>query len=193
MNSDAALSAQKIDQARDKICAALQRGGQDGATVDALQSSLSLLNSLTSAPQRDTAQHDGAIDYTFDDGDYQPHGRQVDVRIHFAWDDYNPADEPFAVWGARIEDVQVLAIRYYNDEGNEVDAATHHVDLAWDLIEKNRTAITERCTEEGYRQGLGEADPLYAPLPTWPPAAAAPRMAPSARERHGRSEHRKFG
>jgi hypothetical protein len=135
----------------------------------------------------------GAIEYTLEDDECPPSGRQIDVRVYYGWEDYNPADEPYAVWGARIEGVEVLAIRYLDEAGDAVDLAMHHQQLALDLLEQQREQVTEACTDDGVRRGVGEAHPLHQAASSPATSAANRRMAPSQRTRDARQQRRKFG
>lgn len=148
-------------------------------TRTALLASLRVLESLADRRQLDGRQldghppnarrpdrafkYDGSIEYTFEDEEYEPFGRAIDVRIYYRWSNYNPADDPWPMWGATIEDWEVLAVRYFDNAGNEVPEADHFTDVAWHLLNKNYEQVTEACTEDGYRRGAGNAPITYAP------------------------------
>jgi hypothetical protein len=119
----------------------------------------------------------------------------VDVRVYYGWDDYNPADEPFPVWGARIVHVEVLAVRYLDQDGDAVDLGIHHRQLAMELLEGQRDEVTEACTDDGVRRGVGEAHPLHRPSPAVGSVTGENmrRMAPSERTRQAPQERRRMG
>jgi hypothetical protein len=180
MPDESEFSREQIERICRQIEAAWEaarQSGQDAATLDALASSLTRLRGLTApTAQRGKPRHQAYMDQTFDDEDCPPFGRQIDVRVYYEWHDYDRADEPSPIWGAQIQDVEVLAVRYFDQNGDVIGVADHHADLAWMLVEKNHERVTEACTADGYRRGLGAAHPLYWPDP-------APRMAPSQRTR----------
>ncbi len=189
---------ERICQQIEAAWEAARRSGQDPATLDALGSSLARLRSLTApASKPGGSRHRAHLDYTFDDEDCQPYGRQVDVRIYYEWYDYDRADEPSAIWGAQVEDVEVLAVRYFDQQGDVVGVEGHHSDVAWMLVEKDRQRVTEACTADGCRRGVGAAHPLYSPpvQRSSAPSAShdAPRMAPSQRTRESQRDRRRFG
>ena len=195
MSREVTFSIEKIAEVQDKVLQALERAIQNGldpTTFDALQATSALLNSLigpvTAGPE---VPYRGWIDYTFDDDECLPYGRQVDVRIFYGWDDYNPADEPFPIWGARIEEVEMRAVRYYDQGGNVIELSLHHRDLAWDLLAREREMVIQACTDDGCRRSVGTAHPLYTPARAQSPVGASVRrMAPSERLR-GPQERRK--
>jgi hypothetical protein len=189
---------EKLCQQIEAAWEAARRSGQDTATLDALESSLTQLRRLTAPAAKDTtSRHAAYLDYTFDDEDCPPYGRQLEVRIHYDWSDYDRADEPFSVWGAQVADVEVLAVRYFDQNGDAVEVDAHHADVAWLLLERNREQVTEACTADGCRRGVGAAHPLYAPPARRAAASSAalpaPRMAPSQRTRTVPNERRQHG
>jgi hypothetical protein len=123
----------------------------------------------------------GSIAYVIDDEDYAPHGRSLDVRVHYSWLDYDPADEPHAEWGPAIETVEVVAVRYFDAEGNEIagpsQAAAELTEMAWDLVQAESERVLEACRVDGYRTAAGEAPPWYYPAKQV--ARIVPRLSPS--------------
>jgi hypothetical protein len=185
-----------IERAREHLQAALKQATGEGARR-ALAASLRILDDATSSPAAEhPSSHAGSIDYTFDDEAYEPHGRQVEARVFYRWEDYNQEDQTPATWGATIEGLQVLTVRYFDEDGEEVTPREHHQDLAWDLLEQHREQVTEACTDDGYRRGLGVAPPSYVPLSgasdSASPSAAgfAVRMAPSEPTRQAQHSRR---
>jgi hypothetical protein len=145
-----------------------------------------LCGELLGSPPTRAPLCQGYLNYTLDDESYQPHGRQLDVRLGFNWNDYDPHDDPGATWGAVIESVEVLAVRYFDYQGNVVNSHDHLQGVARQLWERNEDEIREACTQEGVRLGIGRAHPFYRPAFNRMSAtnpAGSPRMAPSARTR----------
>ena len=179
------ISPSEIESAVEQVRSAL------GSTTD---------EDARSAPQR--TQYDGSIEYTFEDEDFEPFGRAIDVRIYYRWRDYDPADGPHTVWGASIEELEVLAIRHFDKFGNEVAMSKHSTDAAWHLLEKTYEQVTEACTEDGYRRGVGKAPLTYAPGKVRKnppstfqkvPANFGSRMAPSISTRPTQVDRRELG
>jgi hypothetical protein len=203
MHSTIELS--KIEEVLDQVRFAL-RSHRPQEAREALLASLQVLQSLveSTVPDR-SSQHAGSIEYTFEDEGYEPYGRAVDVRVYYRWNDYNTADDPRPVWGAVVEDLDVLAVRYFDESGNEIPAAEHASDLAWQLLDKSYQQVTEACTEDGYRRGAGAAPLTYAPGNTSakgqtsapdassPSADFASRMARSVSTRIGRRNRKQLG
>ena len=137
--------------------------------------------------------------YTFEDEYYEPHGRLIDIRIDYDWIDYDPADEPFVSWGPTIADVNVLAVRYLDEDGNEVSAPAHYKELAWELLNKHHEQMLEACTEHGYQHGVGRTPATYsrqrAPsaLASIGERAFVPRLAPSEPTRASQQNRRQLG
>jgi hypothetical protein len=190
---------ERIEQACRKIRAALATA-TNPAVRDALLASLEILESqVETADTQPAVGYAGSVDFTFEDEQYLPYGREVDVRIFYCWHDYDPADEPSPVWGASIEDIQVLAVRHFDRDGHEVTAREHELDLAWSMLNRQYEAVTEACTEDGYRHGVGEAPVTYSP----PTTAASPdspanttyanRMAGSVATRGAAQQRRHLG
>jgi hypothetical protein len=193
------LDSSRIDQARKKVCAALTEANND-ATRDALHASLEILDTLAEMPHAQrSSKYAGSIDYTFEDEQYEPFGREIDVRVYYCWYDYDSADEPSPVWGATIEDIEVLAVRNFDKDGNEVLSSEHHLDLAWLLLNRQYEEVTEACTEDGYHRGAGEAPVTYTPQRSSSDAASpaqtnfAGRMARSLPTRRAEQERRHLG
>jgi len=188
-----------IERAREHLQAALKEAtGEDARR--ALAASLRILDDAASSPAADdSSSHAGSIDYTFDDEAYEPHGRQVEVRVFYRWEDYNQQDQTPATWGAAIEGLEVLTVRYFDEDGEEVTPREHHQDLAWDMLEQHREQVSEACTEDGYRCGLGVAPPSYVPSSGAAETGAsrnagfAVRMAPSEPTRQAQQSRRRWG
>lgn len=174
----------KIEEVLQQVRSALNAGSEE-ETRAALLASLQILDMLAEGrPPIQSSKYDGSIEHTFEDEHYEPFGRAVDVRIHYRWCNYNPADKSHPVWGAMIEDLDVLAIRYFDDSGNEVEASEHSLDVAWHLLHKCYEQVAEACTEDGYRRGVGSSPSTYAlgkrsNVAKQPLAAIDTRMAPS--------------
>ncbi len=195
MNASATISMQRIQQVREQVQAAIASGAADGNhTVEVLQASLEILNALVaiSPPRpRPGTLSGGSILHTFEDEDCPPAGREIDVRIHYTWNDYDPADEPFPIWGAHIEDLEVLAVRYFDPHGKVLELGAYHQELAWSLLAKETEAVTQACTDHGCRTGVGMSHPLYTPSRVDLSPGSARRMAPSARNREVQRARRK--
>jgi hypothetical protein len=165
--------------------------------IEAIRAADALCSELVNSASTPARRFQGHLDYTFDDESYQPNGRQVDVRVYFNWNDYDPADGPVAEWGAVIESVEVLAVRNFDHLGNAVDSHSHLQDVARELLEQNEEVVREACTQEGVRLGIGRSHPFYRPAYQRPPQVgihvAPSRMAPSARTRQPSSSLRKLG
>jgi hypothetical protein len=171
------------------------------AVIAALHASEALcarLSSESQSPGASAPQH-GALDYELQDESYPPFGRQIDVRLYFHWNDYDPADEPRPIWGAVIDDVEVLAVRYFDAEGNVVEERDHLATVARDLLNEDWDAAVDACTEAGERTGMGTSHPLYRSATPQHRVAASvrspgvPRMAPSARSLRMPRDRRKLG
>src|SRR5687767_2311020 len=106
MSRDIHLSAKRVEELREQVERALQsvlNSGGDQKVIEALRSSLEMLDMVADSTEAfQPPRHRGSIDYTLEDDACPPYGRQVQVRVYYDWDDYNPADEPFPIWGARI-------------------------------------------------------------------------------------------
>lgn len=193
------LDSTRIDLARKKVYAALAAVTNE-ATRDALNASLEILDALAESPRAQrSSKYAGSIDYTFEDERYEPFGREIDVRVYYCWYDYDPADEPSPVWGATIEDIEVLAVRNYDKDGNEVLSSEHQLDLAWLLLNRQYEEVMEACTEDGYHRGAGESPITYTPQRTSSDSVSAAqtnfagRMARSLPTRRAEQERRHQG
>ena len=188
----------RVESACAKVRKALATCVDEGVR-DALISSLEILEPLAEVSRGPRAsKYAGSIDYTFEDEQYAPCGREVDVRVYYCWYDYDPADEPSPIWGASIEDVEVLAVRHFDQEGHEIPENEHRLDLAWFLLNRQYEEVTEACTADGYRQGAGESPITYAPAGSSTAATAgnnsfASRMAGSVSTRRAEQERRHLG
>jgi hypothetical protein len=188
----------EIEEVLQQVRSALHAGAEE-ETRAALLASFQILKGLVEArPPIQSSKYDGSIQYTFEDENYEPFGRAVDVRIHYRWCNYDSADNPHPVWGATIEDLDVLAIRYFDNSGNEVHASEHPLDVAWHLLHKNYQQVAEACTEDGYRRGVGSAPSTYAPgkrinVASQSLADVGTRMAPSVSTRPAQLDRRQLG
>ena len=113
--------------------------------------------------------------------------------------DYSPGGRGTPGYGGFAEpaELEVLAMRYFNERGEEVGVSGFQEDLAWRLVEQHRPSIEEACTAAGYHSGVGTTHPLYTPGPMpaevrhW--TGRERRMAPSSRERGSSTRRRKLG
>lgn len=144
-------------------------------------------------PQSYRSPRGGYIERTLEDESFAPHGREFDVRVHFDWIDYSPGDAttPAAGGQAVIVDVEVVAVRYFDEHGNAISAAQHHDDAATALARQQWDLLEEACTAQGARMGAGITSPLYSGVGSEVHSTSR-KMAPSARTRCG-SQGRKFG
>ncbi len=183
-----------ISQARAALAAA-QTDGPNASTVDALRRCLQSLEKSQAAEQEPANVYDGFIDYTIDDEAFATHFRQFDLRIYYSWEDYDRDDESFATWGANVERCEVLAVRYFDKAGNELSTSDYHLDEALKLVEERHELVTEACTEDGYRNGVGQCHPLYSsPIgSTLSANKVALRMASSSRTRQTPQDRQNFG
>ena len=145
----------RLDEVRSRLRAALELVDNDQVR-ETLAATLQLLDDASDARPIDrSSPHAGSVVYAFEDENYEPFGREIDIQIDYDWDDYDQADEPFASWGPTIVNVSVLAVRYLDENGNEVPANVHYAELAGDLLNKHHEQLLEACTEHGYQQGVG--------------------------------------
>lgn len=197
MNNRIGLS--DIEHVREQVRSALADATEEKTRV-ALTASLNLLETLVRSPSHERAsKYAGSIEYTFADEQYEPFGREVDVRVYYAWYDYDPADEPSPVWGASIEDLEVLAVRHFDKHGNAVNLDEHCLDIAWHLLNQDHELVKEACTEDGYHSQAGKVPFTYSPLHSSaqvsapaPPSFTA-RMAPSVPTRKAGKDRRQLG
>jgi hypothetical protein len=200
MNETNDFSTDRIRLLQDKVARAIEAAQGTGVSQlvsDTLHEAGELLATLVGSRRNRFSDSAGYIDCTLDDEACEPYGREVDVRIYYDWQDYDAADEPFPVWGADIAEVEVRAVRYFDRAGETQAIGRHHDDVAWELVEKDRESLIERCTDDGCRRAVGVSHPLYSPssLTTAAPASTdgARRMAPSARARASSESQHKFG
>lgn len=167
------------------------------AVVDAMRAAQRLLQaSVTDLSQ---GKHAGSICWTFEDDQYEPNGREIEVIVYYDWDDYSAGDgvTPSSGGCAQIADIEVIAVRYFDEQGEAIDSDQHHQDDAWKAVERNRELLEERCTDAGHRENVGQTTPLRFPGsiadPPTDPQTPGWRMAPSARERSARTRKSKQG
>ena len=202
-SNNADPTVQRLESLQHRIRSALGRTTDEHLRRD-LAEGLQLLSLLVAdacSPAETTPnQFSGYVEHTFEDEDYEPHGREIDVRIHYSWHDYDRADDR-SLWGATIEDVEVLAIRYFDDQGNVAGTAEHREDVAWNLVRRHEDLLTDRCTQDGIQRGAGAGHPLFAALSSTPAsgppetsdATASARMAPSMPTRQREQSRRRIG
>ena len=132
-----------------------------------------------------------------DDESYKPYGRQFDIRVFYDWVDYSPGDSTTPAYGgfAEVADVQLIAVRYFDKQGNYTEAGEYNDDEVWQLVEAQRAEIEDACTQAANREGVGIANPLYSLRSASTPADAtgAARMAASARSLSANEKERKLG
>ena len=195
MNKDRHFPNDQIQSVISQVTAALSKA-EDQDTRNALQSSLIILDSIVDEPPspRPFVEH---IDYTIEDEECKPNGRELDVRVFYTWDDYDGTNELPTRWGASIEDIEVVAVRYFDRDGGQTTLREHHAALAWDLIDDE--VVREQCTRDGYQRGIGKAPSTYCPgsLSITPQpetsSKAEFRMAPSVSTRESQAKSRKHG
>ncbi len=197
MNSKIELS--QIELTREQVRRALPHA-TDKKMREALSASMQILDALLVAPKVDrSSKYAGSIHYTFEDEPYEPFGREVDVRVYYSWYDYDAADEPSPVWGATVDDLEVLAVRHFDKDGNELDQAEHDLDIAWHFLNNQHEEVTEACTEDRCHNGAGTAPIANTPIRSSFKVAAeaapspAPRMAPSSTTRKAQQDRRELG
>ncbi|WP_254510973.1 hypothetical protein [Anatilimnocola floriformis] len=117
----------------------------------------------------------GCLEYVLEDEDFAPHGRNLELRVHYSWNDYDPTDDPHAPWGPTIEAVDIVAVNHFDAAGNEIPADGLEVskEMAWELVEADAERVLEACREDGYRTGAGESPEWY-----YPAKQASSRIAP---------------
>ncbi|MGE0756677.1 MAG: hypothetical protein AB7F89_18235 [Pirellulaceae bacterium] len=188
-----------VNHARQLVLAALRQPEELSSGVEAaLHASLRILDAgVPSSPVPAPGAYAGSLDYTVDDENYPPHGRQWTIRVHYSWTDYDRADEPSPTWGATIEDIEVLEVRYYDAEGNEVPAARHQLEVVWELLKPQWERVTQACTEDGCRQGVGRVPAWFSRQASCGGDEEVPRimtrMARSLPTRSAGRERRRFG
>ena len=167
--------------------------------LEALKASKDFLTGSMSGGVR--RQHAGSIRWTFEDDAYEPNGREIELLLHYDWEDYSPSDgvTPSAGGCAQITDLEVLAVRYFDEHGDVIDMDQHHLDTAWAVVERNRELLEEKCTDAGHRAVVGRTSPIRF-FDSDPAEGSSEgqetsdwRMAPSARKRGGKQGIRKQG
>ena len=152
----------------------------DEKARSALRCGLDVLQSLSSAQQSDLSlRYDGSIEHDFEDHDT---GQSIKVRVFYNWTDYNRADEPNPLWGATVEDLQVIGVSNIDRNGDSAPLHSYFLDAAWNRMQEEMELIRGRCTEDGYHRGLGEAPFSYRPYGTPAPTSSqefASRMVSS--------------
>ncbi len=150
---------------------------------------------LRQAGQRLPAPGEKTVPWTVQDAG----GCQIDVLLHYEWEDYCPGDRvtPSSGGCARIVDVEVVEVRYFDDWGEVITLEQQQLHAVWEAVEKNRELLEEMCTDAGHRADVGRSSPLYFPGPGQAGPAGSDaqgwRMAPSARARSEKEPRRKQG
>ena len=150
---------------------------------------------LRQADQRSPAPGEKTVPWTLQDAG----GCQIDVLLHYEWEDYCPGDRitPSSGGYARIVDEEEVEVRYFDDWGEVITLQQQHLHAVWEAVERNRELLEEMCTDAGHRASVGLSSPLHFPGPSqaWPGASAEQdwRMAPSARARSEKEQRRKQG
>ena len=136
----------------------------------------------------------GCLEYVLEDEDFAPYGRNLELRVHYSWNDFDPTDDPHAPWGPTIEAVDVVAVNHFDADGNEVPANNSEVtnQTAWELVEADAERVLEACREDGYRTGAGESPAWYYPAKQTASARIAPRLSRSIPTRQAENR-RQFG
>jgi len=167
--------------------------------TQALRASKQLLEA--SAPGQPARQYAGSIRWTFEDDGYEPNGREIEVLIHYDWDDYSAGDSitPSSGGCAQIADLEVIAVRYFDDRGEVIDHDRHCLEAAWNAVEQNREQLEESCTDAGPNDGAGRTDPIrfsgmLAMQTSGQDQQGSPwRMTPSSRQRASKVRDLKHG
>jgi hypothetical protein len=175
----------RVDEVLQQVRSALEKKG-DVQVREALVASLQFLSALTEGATVRSSKYAGSMLYTFEDENYRPHGRQIDLQIEYDWSDYDRSDEPFASWGPTIMDVNVLAVRFFDEDGNEVPSEVHYKQLALDLLDKHEEQFIEACTGHGYQHGVGTTPATYS-------RSGIARLAPSVPTRASQQNRRHLG
>jgi hypothetical protein len=191
------LDVAEIKNVRELVHSALA-GQCDELSRKALSASLKTLDALAETSSRNPLRHyAGTADFTFHDEECAPYGREIDVRIHYSWSDYNRTDQPSSHWGANVKEVELVAVRYFDQHGDVTTLGAHHRDLAQDLLSAHDQRLHEVCTDDGCRKGVGEYPVWYIPSKVSavePTATAIPaRMAPSQSTRAAEETRRRLG
>jgi hypothetical protein len=202
MGTHDSFSFDRIEAARQKAAKALEAAEENGIAADiseALLECRDILETLSSQFDADAnGRHDGFIPWTFEDESIDPFSREMDVRLYYDWQDYCPGDRITPAYGgfATLSNVEVVAVRYFDEHGREASLGRYHADVAWYLAEQERESLEDACTAAGGSRAVGKAHPLFAPTTPVPAAEESEqptrRMAPSARKRSSKG-HRKLG
>lgn len=204
MSTHDSFSFDRIRAARQQVARALEITEQSGSAAeiaDALLECRAILEAMGKGADADDAKqrHDGFIPWTFEDELIAPFSREMDVRLHYDWEDYSPGDGVTPHYGgfATLSHVEVVAVRYFDGRGKEISLGQYHADVAWHLAEMERESLEDTCTAAGSSGGVGKPHPLFVPAAQVPATAEeseqpARRMAPSARKRSSKGS-RKLG
>jgi hypothetical protein len=168
----------------------------DGQVREALAASLEQFNELLGDTSFCTpVKYSGSILYTVDDDGDSPHRQQFELRVHYHWIDYDPLDEPYPLWGPTIEAIDVVAVRQFDEEGNEIALGEHCRNVAWDLLQGEYERVVEACKRAGVVAGVGSAPSWYNPgRGSAPPSLRViTHMAPSASTRPDAQQRRQQG
>jgi hypothetical protein len=169
--------------------------------TDALRECLNVLEAFDNRFDTEHAghKHDDFVTWTIEDHACFPGGREIDVRLYYDWENYCPGDHvtPDSGGFARLEDIEVVAVRYFDEQGNLASLGDHYHDVAWELAEKDRSVLDDAVTSVGYARGVGETNPLLVPSGLRhveeEREPSQRRMAPSARKRTSSQGVRKYG
>jgi hypothetical protein len=188
------IQLEKLAKARESVRAALSLVA-DGPVHDALAASLEQFNELLGESSPSTPEkYSGSILYTVDDENDSPHRQQFELRVFYHWIDYDPLDEPYPLWGPTIETIDVVAVRQFDAEGNEISLGEHCLKVAWDLVQAEYERVVEACKRAGVVEGIGSAPSWYNPSRgVAPQLSVVTRMAPSASTRPDAQQRRQHG
>lgn len=145
---------------------------EDDLTREALRKGLEVLETLAAERADPASRYDGYIETTIEDDV----GRSIDVRVFYDWSDYDPRDEPHAEWGAVVGEIQILGLSHVDCSGNEVTLSEHALEVVYRRMQEEHGIFYDRCTEDGYRRGLGEAPFFYSPY-TAPTDRSSPEFS----------------
>ncbi len=198
--SQVELSFTEVRAALREVEQALEVGNHVDAVPEVLHALARCRAILTQvadeARVRRISRHDGAIEWTLEDESQLPQMRELDVRVYYNWIDYSPGDRVTPGFGgyAEICDLEVLAVRHLDDQGETIGALPHFTELAWQLLEERKGEVEEACTSAGHRGGVGPTHPLFQPTtPAAQPSGTESKMAPSGRERGASGKLEKSG
>jgi len=204
MKSQNEISFDRVNSARISAVQALKLAEETRVpqeVVDALRECLEVLDTLDHRFDTEHAghRHDEFLTWTIEDPACFPGGREIDVRLYYDWEDYCPGDRvtPGSGGFASLTNIEVVAVRYFDERGNVVSLGEYHHDVAWDLAERDRATLEDAVTAVGYTRGTGETNPLFVPNRLTPAEEererAERRMAPSSRKRSPSQGFRKYG